>query len=296
MKILRVLVFIFIVFGTSGPLKSYAVAEPVKKTPNDAPICVTENSFPGQKSEWHGYDRYDFRHDNRNCIVVTPKVTAEHHPWIWRARFFGHEPQTDLVLLKKGFHLVYMDVADLFGCPTAVNHWNAFYAYLVTCHNLNTRATLEGMSRGGLIVYNWAAANPGKVACIYADNPVCDFKSWPAGRGKAKGHQPSWTACLKAYGLTEEQALAYKHNPIDNLEPLACARVPILHVCGMADTIVPAAENTDIIEKRYKQLGGKFEIIRKPGVDHHPHSLKDPAPIVEFILNAIENPHSCAAK
>jgi hypothetical protein len=27
-----------------------------------------------------------------------------------------------------------------------------------------------------------------------------------------------------------------------------------------------------------------MEIIVKPGVDHHPHSLKDPAPIVEFIV------------
>ena len=30
-------------------------------------------------------------------------------------------------------------------------------------------AVLEGMSRGGLIIYNWAIANPDKVAAIYAD-------------------------------------------------------------------------------------------------------------------------------
>ena len=138
------------------------------------------------------------------------------------------------------------------------------------------------MSRGGLIIYNWAAANPDKAACIYGDNPVCDFKSWPAGRGKGKFHAPSWQACLKAYGFTEEQALEYKRNPIDTLEPLARAVVPILHVCGMADTVVPPPENTDIIEQRYKKLGGKIEVIRKPGKNHHPHSLEDPTPIVEL--------------
>jgi pimeloyl-ACP methyl ester carboxylesterase len=285
MKFLRKSLLLIVIFGIALFLNACASTERIKKTSDDAPIH-TVSGFPREKTQWHGYDRYDFIHDQRNCIVVTPKVSAKHRPWVWRARFFGHEPQTDLALLEKGFHLVYMDVADLYGCPTAVNHWNAFYDYLVSCHNLNTRAALEGMSRGGLIVYNWAAANPEKVACIYADNPVCDFKSWPAGRGKAKGHQPSWITCLKAYGLTEEQALAYKHNPIDNLEPLAHARVPILHVCGMVDTIVPVAGNTDIVEKKYKQLGGKFEIIRKPGAGHHPHSLKDPAPIVEFIVNA----------
>ena len=37
-------------------------------------------------------------------------------------------------------------------------------------------------------------------------------------------------------------------------------------------------------KKRYKQLGGKIDVIVKPGVGHHPHSLKDPTPIVEFVL------------
>ncbi|HCO92443.1 MAG TPA: hypothetical protein DIU00_00585 [Phycisphaerales bacterium] len=243
------------------------------------------DGIDGRKSAWHGYDRCDFTYDTRDCTVVAPRNPARHLPWIWRARFFGHEPQTDLALLEKGFHLIYMDVADLFGSPVAVNHWNAFYNYLTGHHCFNRRAALEGMSRGGLIVYNWACANPGKVACIYADNPVCDFKSWPAGRGKGKYHQPSWEACLKAYGLTSEQALEYEYNPIDNLEPLARFVVPVLHVCGTADTVVPMPENSDIIENRYKKLGGKITVIRKPGVDHHPHSLEDPKAIVDFILS-----------
>jgi len=140
------------------------------------------------------------------------------------------------------------------------------------------------MSRGGLIVYNWASANPEKVACIYADNPVCDFKSWPGGRGNSAGGVRAWQACLEAYGLTEEEAMRFSGNPVDTLEPLARSVVPILHVCGTADTIVPMAENSDIVEARYKKLGGKITVIRKAGVDHHPHSLKDPAPIVRFIL------------
>jgi len=242
------------------------------------------DGIDGKKSVWRGYNRYDFIYDTRHCIVVSPKTPAGHRPWIWRARFFGHEPQTDLTLLEKGFHLVYMDVANLFGSPTAVNHWNAFYNYLTERHGFHSRVALEGMSRGGLIVYNWAGANPDKVACIYADNPVCDFKSWPAGQGKGKYHQASWQACLKAYGLTVEGALMYKRNPVDNLEPLARSVVPVLHVCGTSDTVVPMSENSDVVEKRYKKLGGKMTIIRKPGVDHHPHSLENPKPIADFIL------------
>ena len=249
-----------------------------------AAMAADEPLFPGKKSAWNGYDRYDLVIDGRACLVVVPKQAAPGRPWIWRARFFGHEPQTDLALLARGFHLAYMDVVELFGNRQSVAHWNAFYQYLTQKHGLAKRAALEGMSRGGLYVYNWAIANPEKVACIYADNPVCDFKSWPGGKGKGKGSPADWQRCLKAYGLTEAEAMTFRGNPIDNLGPLAKARVPLLHVCGDADDLVPMEENTSILADRYRKLGGPITLIVKPGVGHHPHSLKDPAPIVEFIL------------
>ena len=43
------------------------------------------------------------------------------------------------------------------------------------------------------------------------------------------------------------------------------------------------------VELRYKALGGEIVVIAKPGCDHHPHSLKDPAPIVDFILKHTSN-------
>jgi len=41
---------------------------------------------------------------------------------------------------------------------------------------------------------------------------------------------------------------------------------------------VPVAENTAVLAERYRALGGRIEVILKPGVGHHPHSLEDPAP------------------
>jgi len=73
-------------------------------------------------------------------------------------------------------------------------------------------------------------------------------------------------------------------NPADNLAPLAKAKIAILSVVGDADQVVPLAENSAIVKQRYEALGGVMEMIVKPGVDHHPHSLKDPAPIVDFVL------------
>lgn len=245
---------------------------------------VESSEWPGKQSAFHSFAMYTFEQDGMNCKVVVPKIEAKGRPWIWRARFFGHEPQTDIALLKAGFHVAYVDVSNLFGSPAALKRWDAFYKYLTETHGFAKKPALEGMSRGGLIIFNWAAQNPDKVACLYADAPVCDFKSWPLGSGAGKPSPGAWKACLKAYGMTETEALAYKRNPIDNLAPLAKANIPLLHVVGDTDQVVPVSENTAIIEERYRKLGGTIIVVHKEKTGHHPHSLKDPQPIVNFIL------------
>ena len=251
-------------------------------------FCLTAQGddcvFPGNASAWHGYALHEFVLDGRDCKVVCPESAAPEKPWIWRARFWGHEPQTDLALLERGFHVAYADVAALFGNPEAVSIWDGFYSHVTTQYGFSHKPALEGMSRGGLIVYNWAISNPEKVACIYADAPVLDFKSWPGGLGVGKGSPSDWNQCRKVYGLSEAAALTFTGNPVDNLEPLANAGIALLHVVGADDEVVPVAENTAVLEERYRKIGGDITVISKPGVGHHPHSLEDPTPIVDFVL------------
>ncbi len=249
------------------------------------PASLMSNRFPGAQSLWHDYDRYDFVVDGCNTLVVIPKQAAPGNPWIWRAEFFDHRPETDVALVSRGFHLVYMNVGNTFGCPDAMAHWSALYNLLTEEHGLSKKPALEGLSRGGLYVYAWAAANPDKVSCIYGDNPVCDFKSWPGGKGNGPGSPEDWKELLRCYHFeSEEQALVWDRNPIDALKPLAEAKIPLIHVCGDADEVVPYAENTAILKKRYEALGGQITVIIKKGFKHHPHGLDDPTPIVDFIF------------
>lgn len=236
------------------------------------------------RSQWNGYERLDFTVDGRKALLVRPAKPAAGRPWIWRTEFFGHEPQADLVLLAKGFHVAYVDVQNMYGAPVAMGHMDAFYTHLTREYGLGTKTVLEGFSRGGLFSLNWGARNPEKVACIYNDAPVCDFKSWPGGKGKGPGSAADWERCRKAYGLSEAEALAYRLNPVDNLEPLAKAKIPLLHVCGETDDVVPIEENTRLLERRYRELGAPITVIAKPHCNHHPHSLKDPTRIVNFVL------------
>jgi pimeloyl-ACP methyl ester carboxylesterase len=241
-------------------------------------------AFSGKRSEWNGYERYDFEVDGKSVLVVAPKKPAPGKPWVWHGEFFGHKPAPDIALLGRGFHIVYMSVPDMLGCPEAVVHWNAFYRELTGKYGFAKKAALVGLSRGGLYVYNWAVANPDCVACIYADAAVCDFKSWPGGKGKGKGSPRDWQLVLNRYGFKNDaEALAYQKNPIDNLEPLAKAGVPLLHVYGDADDVVPWDENTGVVAERYRKLDGSIKLIAKPGVAHHPHGLEDSTPIVDFI-------------
>jgi len=250
-----------------------------------APAPLTLPATHGETvSSWNGYEQLKFVVDGRACILVVPKSPLPGNPWIWRPEFFGAFPQADIALLGKGVYVAYIDVQNMYGAPVGLDHMDKFYDDVTSTYQLSKKTVLEGFSRGGLFAYNWAARHPDRVSCMYVDAPVCDIKSWPGGKGKGRGSRSDWGRCLKVYGLTEEQALTFTGNPIDNLKPLADAHIDILSVCGGADTTVPLEENTAIVEERYKKLGGTITVIVKPHANHHPHSLTDPTPIVDFAL------------
>ncbi len=235
---------------------------------------------------WNGFTKLSFKVDGRNALLVLPAKKLKGSPWIWRTEFFGAFPQADIALLKQGFCVAYIDMQNMYGSPKSLEIMDQFYQFIIREYGLSPKPVVEGFSRGGLFAFNWAIKNPKKVAALYVDAPVCDFKSWPGGKGKGKGSPDDWNRLQQVYGFTEQQALDYKLNPIDNLASLAKARVPVIAVVGNADDVVPVEENTAIVEQRYKKLGGKITVIHKPGIGHHPHSLPDPAPIVEFVMKA----------
>ena len=110
---------------------------------------------------------------------------------------------------------------------------------------------MEGAGMAAGEAYAWAIENPDKVSCIYSENPV-----------------------LRS-NLSKKQ-------PLDNLAPLANARVPILHVCGSHDPWLN--DQTRVAESRYKELGGKITVIVKEGEGHYPLAPKDPQSVVDFIV------------
>lgn len=229
--------------------------------------------FDGEKSAWHeGFDRFDFVMDEetlaikpfkapegekfgvrdpvkgqRRCVVVVPKQVAAGNPWSWQGCYWDHQPQAEVELLRRGFHIAYISAnANL----KPGREWDAWYEFLTEKHGLSKKPAFIGMSRGGEYAYTWATAHPDRVSCIYGDNP----------------------------GISRE-AMA-------RLGGLATNDVPLLHVCGSIDPIL--GRYSTVIEGIYHELGGRISVMIKDGAGHHPHSLRDPKLIADFITQSVQ--------
>ena len=267
------------------------MAQTIYKALTGKDTSLVSAQYPGKSTVWHGFTKYDFQIDRRNARIVVPEKAAPGKPWVWRARFPDWHYQMDSILIRKGFHVVYIDTDELLGSPGCVEIWNGFYNYLTTQYGLNQKVALEGVSRGGLYVFNFAKKYPERISAIYAEAPVCDFKSWPAGKGFSKGDPESWKLLLKAYNFkTEQEALNYKDNPIDNLENLAAAKVPLIFQIGLHDSIVPPDENTYILTNKYIRLGGPAMIypntLGKQSLQGHHFPIDDVKGSADFIRNS----------
>ena len=231
-------------------------------------------TLQGGTIDWHGFNRYDFVMEMQTlaitpfqsacfyeesgslgssapgqlrCVLVAPKQAAPGNPWSWRGVYWNHQPQAEVELLKRGFHIAYISVDPT---PRSLTEWAAWYAYLTNQYGLSKKPAFVGMSRGGEFEYRWGTANPDKVSCIYADNPGMD------------------------------------RDGFQRLGDLAQADVPVLQICGTIDPIL--GKNASAIEAIYQQFGGRISMMIKEGYAHHPHSLRNPKPIADFIEQSVQ--------
>ncbi len=231
------------------------------------------------QTDWHGGTRYDYEVGGRSAIMVVPDKPAPGNPWIWRPAFFDAFPAVDVVLLEQGWHIAYYDVTHCYASPESVSWAYDFYDDALARFGVNPKVTLEGFSRGGYFCFAWAAEYPETVASMYLDAPVCDITSWPG-----RSNEELWAQFLDCWSMQDTDVTPYfEGNALQRLPAIAEARIPIIGVCGGADKVVPFENNFKPVRDAYQQMGGTAELILKPDCDHHPHSLEDPEPIVDFI-------------
>ncbi|WP_247235992.1 SGNH/GDSL hydrolase family protein [Telluribacter sp. SYSU D00476] len=236
---------------------------------------------------WKGFEKVDFTFRDTPACYVKPRQALPGKPWVWRAHFPTWHTEMDSILLSRGFHVAYINTNDLFSHPRAMQLWDRYYDYLTQEKGFAPKVALEGVSRGGLYVYGWAKRNPAKVSCIYAEAPVCDPRSWPGGKGKGSGSPQDWTRWRELYGLTEEEAAQFTDIPLNDLAGLAAFKIPIVHVIGLNDKIVPPEENTFPLVQNYLRLGGPISVYPmtrgEQKLDGHHFPIERPEQFADFI-------------
>jgi pimeloyl-ACP methyl ester carboxylesterase len=101
----------------------------------------------------------------------------------------------------------------------------------------------------------------------------------------------SWPGLEKAapaYGLTAEELKKKlkENNPVDRLAPLARAGVPIFHIHGNSDVVVPLEANSGTVANRYKELGGKMTLVVPKGQGHNMwRGFFECQELVDFIIS-----------
>lgn len=199
--------------------------------------------------------------------------------WIWKTEFLYAFDQAERALLEDGYTRVYYQISNKYGSYNAVRLMRQFYHYVVKEFALDEKCILFGFSRGGLYAFNFALFYPEYVKKMYLDAPVLDMKTWPPKDSVEQGQ------LFDEYGLNAETLATFQGNPIDNLKEFFALGIPLLIVAGGADEVVPFDKNAGKLLAYCKENGIAVPAIVKPDCKHHPHSLEDVAPIVEFVKN-----------
>jgi hypothetical protein len=225
----------------------------------------------------HSQTRENFTVGGQSAFVITANTPAPGNPWIAYAPAVGGLPDWpsgfDAWMIDQylgaGIAVAGVYAGDLSGSPAQRLGYTNLYNELVNNRGYAARCVFHARSRGGLLSYNWAADNPGKVAAIGGVFPVTNLLSYP-GAGTAAAH----------YGISVTELTTNDHlyNPIERLLPLFNSGVKIFHIHGDSDGTVPLNLNSQITKDRYDALGGEMtlKVIPGGGHDYSLHWQTDP--------------------
>lgn len=217
----------------------------------------------------------EFEFNGYKATVIIPE--KPNGKWIWKTEFLYAFDQAERTLLEQGYTRVYYQISDKYGSNKAVRLMHKFHQFLIKKYALCEKAILFGFSRGGLYAFNYALYYPECVEKIYLDAPVLNLKSWPKQNSKEQAQ------FFEEYHINWDTYKTFHDSPIDNLEEFFACEIPVLLVAGDSDLLVPFAENGKIMLEKSLEYKADLKCILKKECGHHPHSLEDVQPIIEFI-------------
>ncbi|MFO0840828.1 MAG: sialate O-acetylesterase [Gemmataceae bacterium] len=223
-----------------------------------------------------------FEVSGRTAFLIPARADpyAKAKPWVWYAPTLPNLPGPEERWMFEGFRaagvaVAGIDAGESYGSPAGNKVFDTLYAAMAA-RGYSAKPVLLGRSRGGLMALSWAAANPDKVGAFAGIYPVCDLASYP-GVERAAG----------AFGLRADELKARlkEFTPVDRLEGLAKAKVPLFAIHGDADKVVPLGANSGRVKERYATLRAPMTLVVPPRQGHSmwPGFFRCPE-LVEFVL------------
>ena len=207
----------------------------------------------------------------RTAFLFTPAAAAavspRDKPWILyaptlpaypdEAERWMHEQFT-----KAGVAVAGIDTGESYGNRAGVEAAEALHAEMVR-RGYSKRPAVLGRSRGGLWASAWAIAHPELTAGIGGIYPVYDWRTYP-GLDQA----------APAYGIppAELATRAADLCPIERIDAVARAGVPVCIIHGDEDQVVPLEPNSLRLKQVY-EAAGKGDLVNLIVAEGQGHSF-----------------------
>lgn len=88
---------------------------------------------------------------------------------------------------------------------------------------------------------------------------------------------------LERYNFSDQTVERFADMPINNLSELFSYNIPMLIVAGDSDEVVDYNLNSKKVIDYCLKNGIDIKYYVKKGCKHHPHSLENVGPIIEFV-------------
>lgn len=238
---------------------------------------------------WNGLPGKAFSFEGRDAVVISPDREKANGGLVLKTEYWGAFPDVEIQLVKKGFHLAYLQNKTRFATKEDCDAKARFVHYIVNAYNLNGRCVPVGMSCGGAHAVRFAGFYPELVDCLFLDAPVLNFQSFPGKIDNADQVHIWNTEFTLAYpGLHRYQLPSFTEHPICMADTLIAHKIPIIMVYGTEDRTVLYNENGKLLEDAFQNTG-LLQTIAVPLRGHHPHGLIDSnTPIIDFIVSYVQ--------
>ncbi len=223
--------------------------------------------------------QYQYEFNGYKAYVTVPE--NPNGKWIWKAEYRTAFNKAELALVEQGYTHVYYEARFQHGCYRVQRLMHKFHLDVVERFNLQKKCILIGMSVGGLYAFNYTLTYPEYVEKICLDAPVLDiYDVYSRFTGEDEQYYDN---LLRNYNITRETIKDFKDFPIHNFKEFFGNGIPVMLIAGDADTVCRPEANYQKMLAYCEENSIPITVCIKPGCGHHPHSLEDITPILDFV-------------